>query len=65
MQFPNEYRDPIEETVKTTSDHVPTRHLVSGHVWIITDCDKPPKGYMLKDKASIISRGSAMRTRRF
>jgi len=65
VQLSNEYLNPDLNTVVTISDHVPTIELLSGDVWIIASCDNVPvKGYLLEADASIILRGTVMRTKK-
>jgi hypothetical protein len=65
VQLSNEYSNPELNTIVTISDHVPTFELLSGDVWIITSCeDAPVKGYLLEADASVILRGTVMRTKK-
>jgi hypothetical protein len=63
--LPTGFYDPVHETITDILDFIPTSDLVCGEVWIIaTCCDKPLKGYLLEDDASIILRGTIMRTKK-
>jgi hypothetical protein len=65
VKLSNKYRDPKRNTIETISDHVPTSEILPGDVWIITSCgDVPVRGYMLEGDASIILRGTVMRTKK-
>ncbi|OCK81911.1 hypothetical protein K432DRAFT_424542, partial [Lepidopterella palustris CBS 459.81] len=65
VQLSNEYYNPDYDTFATISDHIPTRELLSGDVWIIISCGNAPvKGYMLEGNASVILRGTVMRTKK-
>jgi hypothetical protein len=65
VQLSNEYFNPDLNTIVTISDHIPAFELLSGDVWIITSCDKTPvKGYLLEPDASVILRGTVMRTKK-
>lgn len=65
MQLSNKYCDPDRNSIWAISDHIPTCKLFGGDVWIITSCgDAPVKGYMLHGDASIILRGTVMRTKK-
>lgn len=58
----NEYFDIDRDTSVTISDHTPTRELSSGYVWICSDV--PIRGYLLEGDASVILRGTIMRTKK-
>ena len=64
----NEYLDINRDTLVTISDHILTRNLSSGDVWICgntpTNHGVPIGGYLLEGDASIILRGTIMRTRK-
>jgi hypothetical protein len=65
VQLSNEYRNPDLHTIVTITDHVPTFDLLRGDVWIITSCNNAPvKGYLLEADASVILRGTVMRTKK-
>lgn len=63
--LPNGFQDPVRETVTDILDFIPTSDLLGGEVWIIaTCCDKPLVGYLLEGDASVILRGTVMRTKK-
>lgn len=63
--LPNGFHDSDHETVSDISEYIPTCELVKGEVWIIATCgDKPLKGYLLEGDASIVLRGTIMRTKK-
>jgi hypothetical protein len=65
LQLSNEYYDQDSDTIETISGHITTCELLSGDVWIITSCGTvPQKGYMLEGDASIILKGTIMRTKK-
>jgi hypothetical protein len=65
LELSNGYRNQDENTVETISGHIPTCELLSGDVWIITSSSNAPrKGYMLDGDASVILRGTIMRTKK-
>jgi hypothetical protein len=65
LQLSNEYCDQDRNTIETISGHIPTCELLSGDVWIITSCDNvSQKGYMLDGDASVILKGTIMRTKK-
>jgi hypothetical protein len=63
-QLANAYRRPTEKTIDRISEHVLKKDLISGEVWIITRCDAPWKGSMLRGHASVLVRGNVIRTKR-
>ncbi|KAH7070517.1 hypothetical protein BKA63DRAFT_78513 [Paraphoma chrysanthemicola] len=65
IHLSNEYCNPDHNTIETISDHIPTRELLSGDVWVITSCGNAPvKGFLLEGDASVILRGTIMRTKK-
>ncbi|KAF2681468.1 hypothetical protein K458DRAFT_457051 [Lentithecium fluviatile CBS 122367] len=65
MQLSNKYQIPGERIPKAVSDFVRTKHLTKGKVWIIASSSEAPlEGHMLAGDASIIVRGTVMRTKK-
>ena len=63
--LPNRFHDLDHEIVPDISEYIPTCELVKGEVWIIATCgDKPLKGYLLEGDASVVLRGTVMRTKK-
>jgi hypothetical protein len=58
----NEYFDIDRNTSVTISDHIPTHELSSGVIWICGNV--PIRGYVLEGDASVILRGTIMRTKK-
>lgn len=61
----NTYYNPELRDIVTISSHISTHELPCGDVWIISNHGVPPiKGYLLAGVASIILRGTVMRTKK-
>jgi hypothetical protein len=61
----NEYHDQSQGSSSVITDYLPTAQITSGDVWIIYSHSAPAlKGYLLEGNASIILRGTVIRTKK-